>query len=161
MLSSSSNYQNYKVIDKAILARFQKNITDTLNAMQTEMSVKKGMMANHENEIKKLNNAINELKTTLQQTEDQKDSMSIFGLLISKGAYSLFMWALVLGLGVLLFSFIYKFKNSDVVTQKSLQDLNELEEEYENYRKLAIEREQKVRRQLQDEINKNKHKDSK
>ena len=82
--------------------------------------------------------------------------MNNFGALLSKGLYNTIMWGIVLALASLLVLYIYKFSNGNVVTKKSINDLNELQEEYENYRKAAIEREQKVRRQLQDEINKHR-----
>ena len=66
------------------------------------------------------------------------------------------MWGIVIALGALLALYIYKYTNGNVVTKKSINDLADLQEEYENYRKAAIEREQKVRRQLQDEINKHR-----
>ena len=92
--------------------------------------------------------------------------MNFFGALLSKGLYNTIMWGIVVVLIVLLVFYIYRYANGNVVTKKSISDLAELQEEYENYRKAAIEREQnadlaeiekqKVRRQLQDEINKHR-----
>ena len=42
------------------------------------------------------------------------------------------------------------------MTKDAKRALSEMEEEFEEHRKTALEREQKVRRQLQDEINKQK-----
>lgn len=67
------------------------------------------------------------------------------------------MWSIIGGLFVLLLFFIYKFKNSNAVTKQAKKSLEETEEEFEEHRKIALEREQKVRRQLQDEINKQKN----
>ena len=52
--------------------------------------------------------------------------------------------------------FISKFKQSNSITIQTKETLKEVEEEFENHRKTALEREQKVRRQLQDELNKQK-----
>ena len=52
--------------------------------------------------------------------------------------------------------FAYQFKNANTVTKKAKLDLSELETEFEQHRKTALKREQKVMRKLQDEINKNK-----
>ena len=76
--------------------------------------------------------------------------------MLSKGLYSTIMWVIVLILAGLLAFYIYKYTNSNVITKNSINELGELQQEYENYRKAAIEREQKVRRQLQDEINKHR-----
>lgn len=66
------------------------------------------------------------------------------------------MWGIVIVLALLLGVFIYKFRNSNSITSESRKALEILEAEYEEHRRNSIEREQKVRRQLQDEINKNR-----
>ena len=82
--------------------------------------------------------------------------MSLFGLQMSKTGYNLLMWSIIGALLILLVFFIYKFNNSNIVTKQAKLSLSEMEEEFEEHRKVALEREQKVRRQLQDEINKQK-----
>jgi hypothetical protein len=82
--------------------------------------------------------------------------MSLFGLQMSKTGYNMLMWSVIGALLALLILFIYKFNNSNVVTKEAKLALSEMEEEFEEHRKVALEREQKVRRQLQDEINKQK-----
>jgi hypothetical protein len=76
---------------------------------------------------------------------------------MSKGGYNALMWTIIAGLFALLLFFIYKFKNSNTITKQAKKALLETEEEYEEYRRNSLEREQKVRRQLQDEINKQKN----
>src|SRR5690606_214534 len=109
------------------------------------------------------NTEIASLKGELQESNDhvstltnERDSISFFGVLIDKTTYKATMWGIVGLLAVVLFFFIYKFKNSNAVTHSARKALSELEQEYEDHRKKALEREQKVRRQLQDEINKQK-----
>jgi hypothetical protein len=82
--------------------------------------------------------------------------MALFGMQMSKGGYNALMWTIIAALFALLLLFIYKFKNSNSVTKQAKKVLLETEEEYEEYRRNALEREQKVRRQLQDELNKQK-----
>ena len=93
---------------------------------------------------------------TLTATNTEKDSMALFGLQMSKTSYNMLMWAIIAGLLVLLITFIYKFKNSNSVTKDAKSALAEIENEFEEHRRNALEREQKVRRQLQDELNKQK-----
>ena len=82
--------------------------------------------------------------------------MSFFGILVSKATYNIILWTLITGLLLLLLFFIYKFRNSNILTQEAKTNLAELEVEYEDHRRRALEREQKISRQYQDEINKNK-----
>jgi len=82
--------------------------------------------------------------------------MSFLGSLVSKGTYNIILWTIIGSLLLLLLFFIYKFRNSNILTQEAKTNLSELEIEYEDHRRRALEREQKISRQLQDEINKQK-----
>ena len=53
--------------------------------------------------------------------------------------------------------FIFKFSKSNVLTKEAKSNLIEVEQEFEQHRKKTLEREQKLRRQLQDEINKQRN----
>ena len=156
LIDRSGAWQNFKMLDRGKLAAFQRSMTDSINGVRSQLVAEKQKVKENEATIKELNDKITDIQAALDQTKDQKDSVNFFGLLISKGLYNTIMWGIVLALASLLVLYIYKFSNGNVVTKKSINDLNELQEEYENYRKAAIEREQKVRRQLQDEINKHR-----
>ena len=82
--------------------------------------------------------------------------MTLFGMQLGKTNYNVLMWSIVAALFALLIFFILKFKGSNSLTRDAKLKLEEVEAEFEEHRKIALEREQKVRRQLQDEINKNK-----
>ena len=156
LIDRSGAWQNFKMLDRGKLAAFQRSMTDSINGVRSQLVAEKQKIKENEATIKELNDKITEIQAALDQTKDQKDSVSFFGALVSKGLYNTIMWGIVLALASLLVLYIYKFSNGNVVTKKSINDLNELQEEYETYRKAAIEREQKVRRQLQDEINKHR-----
>ena len=156
LIDRSGAWQNFKMLDRGKLAAFQRSMTDSINGVRSQLVAEKQKVKENEATIKELNDKITEIQAALDQTKDQKDSVSFFGALVSKGLYNTIMWGIVLALASLLVLYIYKLSNGNVVTKKSINDLNELQEEYENYRKAAIEREQKVRRQLQDEINKHR-----
>lgn len=156
LIDKSGTWQNFKMLDRARLATFQRSMSDSINSVRTKLVTEKQKVQTHETTIKELNDKITELESNLNDTQNQKDSVSFFGALVSKGVYNSIMWGIVIALGALLALYIYKYTNGNVVTKKSINDLADLQEEYENYRKAAIEREQKVRRQLQDEINKHR-----
>lgn len=156
LIDKGGSWQNYKMFDKVKLAHFRQSLSDTLKNIRTRLQTEKQTVKKHEEEINKLNGDIATLQASLDQTHNEKDSMNFFGILLPKGAYNAIMWGIVLVLAILFILYVYKFSNSNVVTRKSIRELAELQEEYESYRKAAIDREQKVRRQLQDEINKHR-----
>ena len=64
------------------------------------------------------------------------------------------MWSLVLGLIALVAFAFMRFMNSRKVTRSTKARVEELETEFESYKKTAINREQEIKRELQNYINK-------
>lgn len=152
----SNNYQDYKVVKKVWLTTLKKHVLDSLNTFKSELSSVKTSNSQQKAEIDKLNGNVTSLNEQLTTLQEEKDSISFFGALISKQGYKSLMWGIIFALiGVLSF-FVYKFKNANSITVESKKNLKDIEQEYEEYRRKSLEREQKVRRQLQDEINKQK-----
>ena len=76
---------------------------------------------------------------------------------MSKKNYNLILWSIVLLLLLGLCYYIYKFNNNKHLTKKAQNSLTEIEQELTAYRKRSLENEQKLRRKLQDEINKQRN----
>ena len=130
---------------------------DSLNAIRKDLAETQTVVDSQAREISGLKDKLSNTQSTLDDTIEEKDSMALFGIPMSKGGYSTLMWSIIGALFVTLLIFIYKFKNSNSVTRQAKLSLSETEEEFEEHRRVALEREQKVRRQLQDEINKQKN----
>jgi septal ring factor EnvC (AmiA/AmiB activator) len=157
VIRRSNSYQEFKVVKKTWLYELKAHTIDSLNAVHKELSDTQATVNSQSNEINQLKTDLSNTKTNLDNTNKQKDSMALFGMQMSKGGYNALMWTIIAGLLALLLLFIYKFKNSNSATKQAKRTLLETEEEYEDYRRNSLEREQKVRRQLQDEINKQKN----
>ena len=69
---------------------------------------------------------------------------------------SFILWSIIAVLLGLLLIYIFRFNRSNSVTLSTNGKFDELEIEYENHRQRSLEREQQLRRKLQDEINKQK-----
>lgn len=156
----SGNYRadgvRYEVVKETNLFKIRKNVLDSIAAMNKKTSELKSTIAEHETTITSLNKKLEETTTNLSLVTEEKDSMSFIGIPVSKGTYNFILWTIIGGLFLLLGLFIYRFRNSNILTQEAKQNLSELEVEYEDHRRRALEREQKISRQLQDEINKQK-----
>jgi len=148
--------QQYKVTKINWLYELRSHTLDSLKAINKELADTQVTVENQSNEIASLKDTLSNTEDDLNKTKSEKDSMTLFGIQMSKTGYSMVMWAIIAVLAGLLMFFIYKFKNSNTITREAKKSLSELEEEFEEHRKTALEREQKVRRQLQDEINKQK-----
>lgn len=161
VIKKSSNWrdergQSYEVIKRNLILTLKSHTIDSLNAIQSKLDNSKTLVSKQKAEIDALKINLAKTQDTLNATNTEKDSMSLLGLQMSKTSYNLLMWLIIVALLLLLLLFIYKFKNSNVITKAAKNALVEVEEEFEEHRRTALEREQKVRRQLQDELNKQK-----
>ena len=151
-----TNGQPYEAVKFSSLMKLKGNVLDSLSTTYKALHDSEIKVQNQANEITLLKATLAETETNLVNTNKEKDSMALFGLQMSKTNYNFLMWGIIGLLMALLFLFIYKYRNSNAVTKTAKFKLNELEIEFEEHRRNALEREQKVRRQLQDEINKQK-----
>lgn len=156
VIKRSNNYQDYKVVKKNWLFTLKAHTLDSLKAVHKDLADTQLVVKNQAEEISGLKLNLSNTQSDLDKTNTEKDNMALFGLQMSKTNYNVLMWTIIAGLLALLLFFIFKFKNSNAITREAKLALAETEEEFEGHRKSALEREQKVRRQLQDEINKQK-----
>jgi septal ring factor EnvC (AmiA/AmiB activator) len=152
-----TNGQAYEAVKAASLEKLRSNVLDSLGNTYKQLEESQKTVEEQDQEIAALKASLADTKNTLDNTNKEKDSMQLFGIQMSKTNYNVLMWGIIATLIILLALFIYKFQNSNAVTKTARHKLSELEQEYEEHRKTALEREQKVRRQLQDEINKHKN----
>ncbi|WP_341217124.1 tRNA (guanine-N1)-methyltransferase [uncultured Wocania sp.] len=151
-----TNGQAYEAVKRSMLLTLRAHTIDSLNTLKTKLDNSKNTVEAQQKEINDLKIKLDSTKSTLDSTNLEKDSMSLLGMQMSKASYNVLMWTIIAGLLALLILFIYKFKNSNAITRDAKKGLEEIEEEFDEHRRTALEREQKVRRQLQDEINKQK-----
>ncbi len=156
VIKKSNRYQDYKVVKINWLNTLKAHTLDSLNALRKDLSDTQAVVDTQANEISELKTNLTNTQNNLDKTNKEKNSMALFGLQMSKTSYNLLMWTIIAALFVLLILFVYKFKNSNSVTRLTKNTLIDIEEEFEEHRRKALEREQIVRRQLQDELNKQK-----
>ncbi|WP_426430783.1 tRNA (guanine-N1)-methyltransferase [Winogradskyella sp. HB-48] len=151
-----TNGQPYEAVKQAWLLKLKANVLDSLKTTYKDLADSEAMVANQAREIDDLKAKLDNTQTTLNETNEEKNNMAFLGMQTSKTNYNVIMWTIIAALTALLLFFIYKFKNSNSLTKDAKHKLEEVESEFEEHRRNALEREQKVRRQLQDELNKNK-----
>jgi len=151
-----TNGQPYEAVKRSMLNTLRAHTIDSLKTVHKDLTETQAIVNSQAKEISLLKTSLTNTQGTLDQTNLEKDSMALFGMQMSKSGYNVLLWSIIAGLLALLLFFIFKYKNSNSITKNVNLALAEIEEEFEEHRKVALEREQKVRRQLQDELNKQK-----
>ncbi len=156
LYKTSSSYLEYKVVLKEKLTTFHANVLDSVKSFNTLLGEKNSLISSQRQTISSLEKEKEETLKTLTATKAKEDSISLFGWMVQKTLYNTLLFGIILLLLILVSYFVFKFNNSNIITQKAIVDLEDVENEFEIFRKKALEKEQKLRRSLQDEINKNR-----
>ena len=151
----SSTYQEYKVVKMTFYHKIKSNVLDSLNSLKNELGSTKQLISNQNLEINDLKNNLKTTNDNLTNVTNEKDNIKFLGISLTKSSYNTILWSIITGLVLLLLFYMYRFKNSNSITKQANKSLAEIEDEFFAFKTVALEREQKVRRELQDEINKN------
>ena len=157
MYRISSTYQTYKVIDKDAFIVLKNNVLDSIKKTKKALVELENLLKDERETIAYLNESMTKTQLELDNALSKEDTISFLGIPLSKLSYNLILWTIIIGLSGGLGFFVFKFFKSNVLTKQAQENLITVEEEFEAYRKKSIEREQKLRRQLQDEINKQRN----
>lgn len=154
---TSTNYQVYKVISREKYLKLKQNVLDSLEKTKM-LTVEKENLLNKEKEsVKKTQELLSKTKLDLDLANQKENSISLFGLQLKKITYNLILCGSIVALLIGLIFFIFKFLKSNILTKEAQDNLLFVEQEFDQHRKKSLEREQKLRRQLQDEINKQRN----
>lgn len=154
LLENSNNYKQYKVVKRTALIELQNNTKAEIADLEKEIAASKKNIEAQKKEIAQINASLDKTTKNLEGATKAKDEIAFFGIPTNKATFRIIMWGMVLILIVALVLFISKFKNSHIVTKRAKKDLQETQEEFDEYRKSALEKQQKLGRMLQDERNK-------
>ena len=154
---TSTSYQIYKVISKKAYQGLKVNVLDSLNSSKKIILEKERLLKEEKNTIEETKKLLSKTQLDLETANQKENSISLFGLQLSKISYNLLLWGIIILLLLGLSYFIFKFIKSNVLTKEAKNNLIDVEAEFELHRKKSLVREQKLRRQLQDEINKQRN----
>ncbi|WP_127845017.1 V-type ATP synthase subunit I domain-containing protein [Psychroflexus aestuariivivens] len=154
VVEDANNYQQYKVIEKTEINATIDLVEKAINDYEAKIADLEKNINTQNSEISSLKDEVSDLKAQLTELQNEKDEMRLFGLAFTKAKYNIIMWSIVAVLILLLLIFIYKYNRSMALTRQARENLKNLDEDYEEYKRVALEKQQKLGRQLQDEKNK-------
>ncbi|MEL4455077.1 tRNA (guanine-N1)-methyltransferase [Lutimonas vermicola] len=153
----SSSYQEYKVVKKTFYQKIKGNVLDSMQALKKDLGDTKKLVEVQASEIKSLKADLLTTNNNLTSVTKEKDNIKFLGIPMTKSSYNSLLWTIIFSLVALLLFFIFRFRSSNAITVQARDLLSDTEKEFEAYKAKALEREQKVRRELQDELNKQKY----
>ena len=135
----STTYQTYKVIGKDRFQKLKENVLDSLIKSKKTISEKESLLRTERANIQKLNTDLTKTKLDLDTALQKENSISLLGIQLNKVTYNLILWFIIISLGLALSFFVFKFSRSNILTNKAQDNLKDVEQEFENHKKKAIE----------------------
>ena len=154
----SNNYETYRVVSKKHFEYLKKSSIDSVKVYKNEIDILTSKLVSETNERDSLTKELTDIKEDFYKVKQEKDEVSFFGINLDNGLFNIVVLAIVVFLGLLLALFIMKFNNAKSESKVAVENLSKVEDEYVDYKRRAMEKEQQLGRKLQDEINKNKKK---
>lgn len=156
LIKNSNKYQEYKVVKINWLLKLKGNVNDSLTASKKEILSSVNTINIQLKSIDSLNLSLSNSKSQIATLNTKIESIPLFGNQIEKEFFKTIMFSIIGILILFLGLIISKFNSNNSTSKQIKKELKELEGEYEEHRRKALEREQKVMRKLQDELNKHK-----
>jgi hypothetical protein len=156
ILITSNRYQDYKVIKRARIDRLREEIADSLKQYKNTIGSLEAGIDEREATITELQQSLRSIEADLNESRKKEVGIYLFGWQLKKTSYNYIMLGVIGLLLILLLTFVTKYRSSNAQTRTAREKLADIEAEFETHRQRSLEREQQIRRKLQDELNKNK-----
>ncbi len=156
LIKKSNSYKGYKVVKKEKFYKLRENVSDSIALLEENIITKASKIENQNSEINTLTVELASTKNELTRSKEKENGIQVLGILTNKSTYT-FMVFFTLGLLSLIIVVLFiKYKSGFDIIKTTKNKLHETDEEFEKFRQRSLEREQQLRRKLQDEINKKK-----
>lgn len=135
-------------LTNAQLDEFYNALSDSVAVLENEITAKASRIDTLENELAQTNQNLEETRSELETSIENRNSITILGLNVGKGAYTFVMTIIILALLALLGFLFMLYNRSHSVTAKTKKDYEDLKEEFETHKKNALDRYTKINTEL-------------
>jgi len=123
-------------------------LNDTVAELENEIATQADRINSLEEELAQINRNLEDTRSELETSIENRNSISVLGLNVGKGAYTLTMTVIILALLALLGFLFMLYKRSHSVTARTKKDYDDLKEEFETHKKNALDRYTKINTEL-------------
>jgi hypothetical protein len=148
----SSDFEDYKMVKKWWITRLKSHVLDTLKQVEGQLLATRKMVVAKDSKIDSLNKALASNSATLNTAVKERNTLHFLGIPMDKVAYNSLLWTIIAGLTSTLIIFIMLYKRNHVVTIQTRNDLVETKNEFDAFRKRALEREEGIVRKYHNEL---------
>lgn len=152
VLSQSRNQDaDFKIIRKSNIQIIQKNVQDSVAKYKDELAKITSQSANSISTISALRDSVQTLQDNLSVEKSKTESIGFLGIDFNKGAYHTLVWSIIAVLAIGFIVTLISFRKAKVDTVEHKKTAEEVQHDFQAFKKKAMETEQKLKRQLLDE----------
>ena len=115
----STNYKENKVIRKTIFQNLRNNALDSIERIHKELQLKNQRNNFLKDSLQTIKKELGNLNSDLKLIINEKDTIYLFGIKLSKFIYKIIIWITILLLIFMLSYSLYEYKNSFLVTSQA------------------------------------------
>lgn len=156
MLRVSNRYQKFRVVNQVFLTAFIGNVNDSISVYTHQIGDLNQTITAQAVKIEGLAKNVSDRDAKIQALTEEKDSMNLLGMPLSKMTYSTIMWSAIFGLLALLALLFLRMQVALSGANEARNTNSQLSEDLAKAKKRCLEVEQDLGRKLQDEINRNR-----
>jgi len=154
MKSGSQTYQDYKVIKGVILDNFWKINTDSINKQHAQVRLANSRIDSLHNELKIIQKELVDQRASMEEIVYDSTHISVIGIPFGKGTFLVLVATLFAGLLVFLGIVMGRMKILNAGMKEKALIAHTITQEFEDYKRKALDKQTKLSRELQNERNK-------
>ncbi|TRX52654.1 hypothetical protein FNH22_21630 [Fulvivirga sp. M361] len=151
---NAETFKVYKVIKQTELNSFWNTVTDSINIIENKLAEARHSIEVQQRNITEKEAVITAKNQEIEGLEFAATHISVLGINMFKEAFIIISFTVITLIIIMLVLLYGRFKTSTVVSRKKIHEFNKLNAEYEEHKKEALEKQMKLRRELQTQINK-------
>jgi len=151
---NSETFKQYKVIDQTKLTEFWSVTLDSVSNLRQHIQQVESENQSKDTEITTLNTTLKTKDERIDELETQTSTIEVFGADLEKSTFIFISFFTAGSLIIVLAFLLYKFKDNNRIARAKVKEYEKLNEDFEEYKRTALEKQMKLRRDLQTERNK-------
>ena len=150
LIEESSSYKEYQMIKEKDVEAYRQELVANKDSLEDMIDTFKEEKSELKANIEGLQSDLERTERNLEELQEATESIGFFGMRLGKTTYHVIVWSIIGLLVVIAILLFINYRRSNVITKATKESMKNLEIEYEEYRRNAIEKQQQQGMQILD-----------